>query len=415
MAGPVLHLLSQRPGQTGSGVLLDATVRHAAARGWKQYAVVGLPAGTPPPEIGGQGAALLRPLFFETEKLPFPIPGMSDVMPYPSTRFSALDPSAIEAYRDAWREHLAAVVAETRPRLIHSHHVWLLSALAKDVAPEIPVVTSCHATGLRQAELCPHLAPTVREGCARNERFLALHPEHVATLSDALGIDPARIVVTGAGYREDLFHPRGRPSAGGEELLYVGKFSEAKGLPQLLDAVDRLAQTRPGLRLHVAGGGGGEEGKALARRMASMAPRVVVHGMLDQPSLAELMRRCDVCALPSFYEGVPLVLVEAAASGCRIVATALPGVTAGLAPALGDALDLVELPSMISIDRPAPDGLPGFTATLASAIDNCLSKGSVKGDVMKMCRPFAWAELFLRVEREWLDLLNGGDEKKTLN
>ena len=50
------------------------------------------------------------------------------------------------------------------------------------------------------------------------------------------------------------------------------------------------------------------------------------------------MRRCAVCVLPSFYEGVPLVLVEAAACGCRIVATALPGVIEQIAPYLNDAI-----------------------------------------------------------------------------
>ena len=411
MKGPVLHLLSQRPGQTGSGVLLDAAVRHAAARGWSQHAVVGLPAGMGPPHIGGQGSELLRPLYFETEALPFPLPGMSDVMPYPSTRFSDLDRESLDAYLSAWRRHLAAVVAETRPRLIHSHHVWLLSALVKEIAPEIPVITSCHATGLRQAELCPELAPMVRRGCARNERFLVLHAEHAGTLADQLGIDPARIAVTGAGYREDLFHARDRRTDRAEELLYVGKFSEAKGLPWLLDAVERLAAQRPELRLHVAGGGGGAEGEALAARMAEMAPRVVLHGMLGQPELAELMRRCDLCVLPSFYEGVPLVLVEAAACGCRIVSTALPGVTASLAPALGDLLDLLPLPPMVSVDRPSPEGLGRFTRELESALDRGLSKPGPGQDIAARCRSFAWSELFLRIEKEWRLLIDGGTEK----
>ena len=54
--------------------------------------------------------------------------------------------------------------------------------------------------------------------------------------------------------------------------------------------------------------------------MLSMAPAVTLHGQLNQPQLAVLMRRCGVCVLPSFYEGLPLVLIEAAACGCRIVA-----------------------------------------------------------------------------------------------
>ena len=43
MSGKVLHILSQRPGRTGSGVTLDALVRQAAAAGWSQQALVGVP------------------------------------------------------------------------------------------------------------------------------------------------------------------------------------------------------------------------------------------------------------------------------------------------------------------------------------------------------------------------------------
>ena len=57
------------------------------------------------------------------------------------------------------------------------------------------------------------------------------------------------------------------------------------------------------------------------------------------------MRRSTVCVLPSFYEGLPLVLVEALACGCRLVATDLPGVVDELAPRIGAALELVELPT----------------------------------------------------------------------
>lgn len=404
MRGPILHVLSQRPGQTGSGVILEALVEQAAAAGWEQLALVGLPAGLPAPELSGTP---LRPLRFGTERLPFDLPGMSDTMPYPSRRFASLSTAELAAYRAAWREHLAAAVAELRPRVIHSHHVWLLSALIKDVAPEIPVLTSCHATGLRQAELCPGLAPSVRRGCARNERFLALHAGHAARLAEALEVAAERIDVAGAGYRPEHFHARGR-TAGSGRLLYVGKFAAAKGLPQLLDASERLAAGGVAHTLDVAGGGGGEEGATLEARMAALAPRVTLHGQLEQPELAALMRRCDVCVLPSFFEGLPLVLVEAAACGCRLVATDLPGIRAELAARLGDVLALVPPPALIAVDRPHVEELPGFTARLSAALGAALEAGEAPAGAAAACRDLAWPEVFARVERIWLELASRG-------
>lgn len=406
MQGRVLHLLSQRPSLTGSGVTLDALVRHAAARGWEQWVVAGVPADHPRPEVGGLDDERILPLVFGREELAFPLPGMSDVMPYPSTRFSSMTADQLAAYRSAWRAHLRAAVERARPDLIHVHHVWLLAAMVKEVSPGLPVVNQCHATGLRQMVLCPHLSDEVKQGCARNERFVVLHQGHAEELSRALDLSPDRIDVVGAGYRDDLFHPRGRDEvACSRRLIYVGKYSAAKGLPWLLDAVERL----PGIELHVAGSGSGPEAAELERRMQGMA-RVKLHGHLDQPALAELMRRCAVCVLPSFYEGVPLVLVEAMACGCRLVATQLPGVVDQLAPHLGDALELVPLPRLDGVDTPHRADLPAFVERLGEALERALIRPPLLGsqraiDLARSLEPFAWGAVFRRVERVWLDVI----------
>jgi len=396
--------LSQRPSLTGSGVTLDALVRHADQAGHKQRVVVGVPDDDPSPAVGGIGQDRIHPLCFGTPPLDFAIPGMSDVMPYRSTRFSDLNARQIASYRAAWIDHLRPIIAQFRPQVIHSHHLWLMSALLKDVAPEIPVVTQCHATGLRQSELCPHLAECVREGCSRNEAFAVLHGGHAERLQSCMGIDPGRIHRVGAGYRDDLFHPRGRSIPSRPALLYVGKYSSAKGLPWLLDAFKRLHVHHPTLRLHVAGGGSGAEADALRARIDGMAPAVIRHGQLAQRELAELARRCTVCVLPSFFEGLPLVLVEALACGCRLVATALPGITEELAPRLGNALTTIPPPRMVAVDQPHPDDLPAFVDRLHAALEAALEApplGDPEPAVPGALAHFTWTAVFGRVETIW--------------
>ncbi len=407
MAYRLLHILSQRPSFTGSGVSLESIVRLADRAGWDQRVIVAAPADDASPVVGGLKPEHIRPLVFGRDGLDFPIPGMSDVMPYPSSRFSSLDTRQLMAYRRAWRQHLSQVVEEFRPDLIHSRHIWLLSSMIKDVAPLVPVVTHCHATGLRQMSLCPHLAEEVRRGCRRNDRFFVLHEGHAGELASKLDVDADRIHVVGAGYQDVTFHARSRQADCGSSLLYVGKYSHAKGLPQLLDAVERLAKRRSDLVLHVAGDGAGAEAEALRSRMAAMAPCVKMHGQLDQPALAELMRRCAVFILPSFYEGLPLVLIEALACGCRVVCSNLPGVREGFGPAMEDVLDRVALPRLIGIDTPAPEDLPKFVDRLSAAIDSNL--GNPRGNdstqrVSELLERFTWAAVFRRIERVWLEL-----------
>lgn len=402
----VLHVLSQRPLLTGSGITLDALVRRAAAAGWEQGVVVGVPHDDTPASVGGLPPDRIFPLRFESGALPYPVPGMSDVMPYPSTRFGAMNAAMLAAYRRAWRGHLAAVLDDFAPDVIHSHHIWLLSALLRDLAPGTPIVTQCHATGFRQLELCPHLADEVTRGCGRNDGFIVLHEGHATQLAGTLGVDPARIHVVGAGYRDEFFSIRGREPDVGPTVLYVGKYSHAKGLPWLLDAVERLAATVPGLSLHVAGDGAGAEAETLRMRMAAMGC-VRMHGQVGQGELADLMRRAAVCVLPSFYEGLPLVLVEAFACGCRIVATDLPGVTRVLAPHLGQWLTTVPLPRLTNVDVPHADDLPRFVDELHAALAEALRRGPVDFSDPAQCLallPFTWHAVYKRVEAVWRDV-----------
>ena len=404
----VLHALSQRPSLTGSGITLEAMVRHANDAGHEQRVVVGVPIDEPRPEVGGLNRDQVYPLEFGRPPLDFPVPGMSDVMPYPSTRFSALTEDQVMRYRRAWANHLLPILSDFRPDVIHSHHLWLMSAELKDIAPDTPVLTQCHATGIRQMELCPHLAGHVREGCSHIDAFAVLHRGHANELERCLAIGRDRIHQVGAGYRNDLFFATAlvpKPA-----LLYVGKYSSAKGVPWLLDAFEKILARRPGLKLHVAGGGAGEEADALRVRMDRMAPSVVQHGQLSQPQLAEIARRSTVCVLPSFYEGLPLVLVEALACGCRLVATELPGIAEELAPRLGDALTMVELPRLETVDRPHPDDLPAFVDRLATALENALDASPIGDPIQTMPEAlayFSWGVVYARVEAVWQSLRAG--------
>lgn len=398
----ILHVLSQRPSRTGSGVTLDSLVRCAGSHGYEQYAVVGTPQEERQPGVGELPDANIFPVVFGDD-IPFDLPGMSDVMPYPSRRWSSLTEAEIDTYVSVWSQHLEDVIARVRPQVIHSHHIWLLSSILKDVAPQIPVVTHCHATGLRQMELCPHLAARVVAGCQRNDAFCVLHTAHAEQLEDTLAVAPERIHAVAAGYREELFHAQQRDAGTNPTIVFAGKYSQAKGLPWLLDAVERLSETVSNLTLHVAGSGSGDEAEALRDRMASM-PQVQMHGMLSQAELGQLLRRSRVFVLPSMYEGLPLVLVEAAASGCHVVCTELPGVVRELQQELGAALTLVPLPEMRTIDQPDPSGLPQFVDDLTQALRSAISQPT--GVVPDGLQKFTWRSVFQRVESIWEQLLD---------
>ena len=142
----ILHLLSQQPGKTGSGVALLAMVRHAAVAGHLQRAVIGIPGQAPLPDIPPLSTGQIVAVRFERPPVPFPVAGMSDIMPYPSTRFSTFTEQMLEGYLGAFEAALAEATREFTPDIIHSNHLWLLTALARARFPQIPLCVSSHST-----------------------------------------------------------------------------------------------------------------------------------------------------------------------------------------------------------------------------------------------------------------------------
>lgn len=407
----VLFVLSQRPELTGSGITLDALVREATSDGHEAFVLCGVPAEDPVPSVGDLDPTRISTVTFGNDgDLPFAVPGMSDVMPYESTVWSTMNASALDAYRAVWSTRLAEVSARIRPDVVHLNHLWLVSALAPAVLGNVPSVVHGHATGLRQMELCPHLRGEVVDGLRAHRGFVVLHAEHARRTAETLGVERDRVRVVGAGYRTDLF---GRPEmvsapARRGRLLYVGKYAAAKGLPWLLDACGAFWSRGENLELHVAGDGAGAEADALRARMEAL-DHVVLHGRIDQHRLADLMRRSATLILPSLYEGLPLVLAEARACGCSLVSTALEGVVEAIAPAVGDALELVPLPRRIGPDRVDPRDEAQFVRDLIRGINVALgrSAGRVSDGVLT---PFTWRAVYERVDSFWRDVVAGGEE-----
>jgi glycosyltransferase involved in cell wall biosynthesis len=233
----ILHLLSQRPDATGSGIYVQAMLREARAKGHHNFLVAGIDSGEGgrPRDIDKDACVFVE---FEGEDLSFPIVGMSDVMPYPSRRFRDLNPAELNRYRRRFEVRIQNAVDRFRPDILHSHHLWLMTAFVRRLVPDLPIVTSCHGTDLRQFETCPHLREMVRPAIRQLDAVLALsriQREEILALHD---LPPERVVVTGAGFRGDLFRmPDHKPAPPPVQLIYAGKLCRAKGLPNLLRAL----------------------------------------------------------------------------------------------------------------------------------------------------------------------------------
>lgn len=109
-------------------------------------------------------------------------------------------------------------------------------------------------------------------------------------------------------------------------LLYVGRLVPEKGSPVLLDALSRLTAAGVETRTRIVG-----SGRLHDSLSADIAERnlsgVDLSGPLGQDQLPEIYRDADVFVLPSFSEGLPVVLMEAMATGIPVVTTQIAAVT----------------------------------------------------------------------------------------
>ena len=413
----VLHLLSQQPGKTGSGVYLEAMLRHGTEIGIEQRVVVGMPAGEKLPRIEPVSEADVIAVRFDTPDLPYPVAGMSDVMPYESTCFSSFTPAMLEGYLLAFRDALTRATEGFEPNLIHSHHLWLATALARMVFPHLPLVTTCHGTELRQLDLASGLRPYVLPACADVDRVLALHFDHMERIAALYGMSRERIVQVGAGYRKDIFHcseeQNDRERGKHLTVVYAGKLSRAKGLPWLIEAFQGMeAPCGREVRLLIAGAASASEADAI-RESAAGDDRIGFLGALSQDELARVFREADVFVLPSFYEGLPLVVLEAAACGCRVVVTDLPGMEGWLPEELKltGTVERVPLPRLHGPDEPYPADLPRFTTLLKEAIGRQLERCVLAGcderpeAIANGLSRMTWEEVSQRIKAVYDDLL----------
>lgn len=243
-----------------------------------------------------------------------------------------------------------------KPDLLHVHHVWpaadrYLSMLARAAGVKHFVVTEhiigeSHSKGQRSLK---------REELRRADAVTAVTGAIVDTLVRDYAIDRSivRVVPNGADLpdpeREEVESRRWRERFLATPLkplwVVAGRLEEQKGHDVLFEALSTLVQNGLDFTLVVAGEGSRRswlESQALSLKLA---PRVQFVGQVED--VGGLLAAADAVLMPSRWEGLPLVLLEALVRGRPVVATAVggvadvveDGVTGTLVPA-GDAAAL---------------------------------------------------------------------------
>ncbi len=418
----ILSITTQKPHSTGSGTYLTELVRAWDRSGHRQAVVAGIYRSDE--VLFPASVRFLLVLFTAPGEapadIPFPVTGMSDIMPYPSTRYSDLTEETIRQLEQAFVPVVRRAIRELQPDLILCHHLFLLTAILRKHFPEERICGLSHGSDLRQMHnlltggagyRTQAIDPAFVQDQIRDlDRVFALHEAQAERIRELYRVPEERITVIGTGYNAQIFYPpkeRAQEAGRPYRVVYAGKLSREKGVPELIRAAGQLDASPdvPPIELHLCGGCQDAEVKRLlgADPDAPLAAGtfrwqqgrlhfsttedaggtgscVRYHGAVPQTKLAEIFRQSDLFILPSYYEGLPLVLIEAMACGLDTVCTDLPGVRPWITGAVpGCNTRFVPLPEMQSIDVPAPSALPAFVSALADAVRAAMRDRSASG------------------------------------
>ena len=146
--------------------------------------------------------------------------------------------------------------------------------------------------------------------------------EQAESVITSYGLEPSRVRVVPNGVDASFFHPPRRlPTERRPRLLFVGRLSVQKNLPQLLDALEGVSE-----RFDTVLVGSGELEAEVRARVARLGlVNITFAGRADGAALRSHYAEADVFVLPSEREGMPLVLLEAMAMALPTVATDIPG------------------------------------------------------------------------------------------
>jgi glycosyltransferase involved in cell wall biosynthesis len=212
-----------------------------------------------------------------------------------------------------WLNRHPELITRTQPDIVHAHGgpggVLLVRRL------DVPVVYTAHHT-YRQAFAVGDprrvLAPVEALALRGAARVLAVS-ESTADAVRAMHVPASRVDVVPPGVELPPLDPAAREPG---TMLYAGRLEREKNPLSAIAVMRRVIANRPGWRGVVIGGGRLDRA---VREAAAGCSRIEVLGRVDDDTLSRELARASVLLMPSRFEGLGLVALEAQARATPVV------------------------------------------------------------------------------------------------
>lgn len=376
----ILHVLAQLPAKTGSGVYFTNVIEGLEIFNHEQAALYGTA-----PEYNFNILDTVYEVEFEGKDLDFPIVGMSDIMPYNNTLYRDMTEEMINDWQNAFREKLIKAKEEFNPDVIITHHLWMLSSIVCEIFNDGKILGVCHNTDIRQAEKNPVMKEKYVLNLDKLDKVLALSSGQIDEIAKVFNYPKENIINIGAGYNEKVFFPlKEYPKKDKVEIIYAGKFDESKGFFELIKAFRILETKVDNVEIELIGNLK-EQDRDRIESLVGDSKNINIYNAMDQVHLGEIMREKDIFILPSYFEGLGLIAVEALGSGLRVVATEIEGLIEFLGDKINnsDIIEYIAMPTIYDTDKAVEEEKPAFIERIVEALELMIERTRKQREIPK--------------------------------
>lgn len=273
--------------------------------------------------------------------------------------------------------HTLRIIRRLKPDVVHAHWIvpqGLVLCMARLFTAKTPFVLTSHGADL--FTLKGGLMAGLKSRILSRAAFVTVVSEPMRQQALRLGVPEDRVAVMPMGVDFEKFTLSADVARNPNEILFVGRLVEKKGLSYLIRALERVRHEIPDVRLTVIGFGPEEPALRKLSAELDLDAHIDFIGPKPHAELISHYRRAALFVAPFVeaadgdQEGLGLVTIEAIACGCPVL--------------VGDVAAVKDLP-IATVDSKNTDA---FASRLVASLRS--SSGSSDNLREKMGRLFSW-------------------------
>ncbi|MDO4594707.1 MAG: glycosyltransferase family 4 protein [Tissierellia bacterium] len=360
----ILHVLTQLPEKTGSGVYFSNLIENLERLGYENAAIYGTEEKFNIKKIADYD----YPVFYNTKGLNFHIAGMSDIMPYESTVYSQMSDDMIEDLLDSFEKKLLKAKIEFKPDIIISHHLFFITDLVRRVFKDKQVIGISHGTDIRQSLKHERFLERLKN-IKDLDKVLTVTDGYDDQIKEYLKVSPKKITLVGGAYNKKIFYPKVGEENKKTKIIYAGKIAESKGVLALSEMAKLLDQENFSYEMHIVGNSSDYMEQKIIE-ISNNSPNIKLYNAQDQMKMADHLRCADIFILPSYFEALGLIAIEALACNKKVVVSEIEGLRKLLDQRIIESgvIEFVKLPRLYDVDKPVKEDVKDYANRLKEAV-----------------------------------------------